>query len=191
MSNIFTKITSYMVNNRIIPAEDSAIYEYGLQQGFILLLNIITMLLLGLLNHMLLESILFIFAYCPLRTFAGGFHARTQLRCYLGGIALTQTVLLAIRFIPQQLPILLLLAAFAFVTIFVLAPVADSNKPLTVKETQVFRQKAHRLLFVVLMVAAILLLLHYMQAAAAIIISLDALSIMLLLGYPQRPAELE
>ena len=191
MSNIFTKITSYMVNNRIIPAEDSAIYEYGLQQGFILLLNIVTMLLLGLLNHMLLESILFIFAYSPLRTFAGGFHARTQMRCYLGGIVLTQAVLLAIRFIPQQLPGLLLLAAFAFAIIFALAPVADSNKPLTVKEKHVFRQKAHRLLFVVLTVAVILLSLHYTQAAAAIIISLDALAIMLLLGYPQRPAEIE
>ena len=61
MTNIFTTLTDYMVEQHIIPAEDHAIYQYGLQQGFVLLLNILTILALGLLNHMLPESVIFPF----------------------------------------------------------------------------------------------------------------------------------
>ena len=60
MSKLFTTLTDYMVAQQIIPAEDQAIYQYGLQQGFVLLLNILTILALGLLNHMLLESVVFL-----------------------------------------------------------------------------------------------------------------------------------
>ncbi len=188
MDNIFTTLTDYMVEQHIIPAEDRAIYQYGLQQGFVLLLNILTILALGLLNHMLLESVIFLFAYTPLRTFAGGFHARTQLRCYFGGIVLTQAVLLAMRWIPHTPVIITILGLAAFFIIFALAPVADANKPLTLKERNVYRRKAHILLIGLLAVAVLLYVLHFSVLSAAIIISLDALAIMLLLGYPHQPA---
>lgn len=188
MPNIFSRVTNYMVENHIIPAEDYAIYEYGLQQGSIFLLNIVTILLLGLFNHKVLESIFFIFAYFPLRTFAGGFHARTQLRCYFGGIILIQCVLWAIQWIPHTSPALIVLGLIAFLIIFTLVPVADANKPLTQKEKQVYRKKAHHILFVVLVTAVILYLLHFFALAATVVISLVALAIMLLLGYPKQPA---
>lgn len=188
MTNIFTTLTDYMVEQHIIPAEDHAIYQYGLQQGFVLLLNILTILALGLLNHMLPESVIFLFAYTPLRTFAGGFHARTQLRCYFGGIVLTQAVLLAMRWIPHTPVIITILGLAAFFIIFALAPVADVNKPLTLKEKTVYRQKAHILLIGLLAVAVLLYVLHFSALSAAIVISLDALAIMLLLGYPHQPA---
>lgn len=188
MPNIFSHVTDYMVENQVIPAEDYAIYDYGLQQGFIILLNIVTILLLGLLNHKVLESIFFFFAYTPLRTFAGGFHARTQLRCYFGGIVLTQCILWAIQWIPHTSPVLIVLGLIAFLIIFMLAPVADANKPLTLKEKQVYRKKAHLILVFVCTVAVFLYLLHFSVLAATVIISLDALAIMLLLGYPKQPA---
>jgi uncharacterized membrane protein len=97
-------------------------------------------------------------------------------------------VLLAIRYIPRTPGTLTLLGLAAFGVIFVLAPVADANKPLTQKEITVYRRKAHRLLLFLLAIAALLAILKVSAFAAAIIISLDALAIMLLLGYPQRPA---
>lgn len=188
MSKLFTTLTDYMVAQQIIPAEDQAIYQYGLQQGFVLLLNILTILALGLLNHMLLESVVFLLAYTPLRTFAGGFHARTQLRCYFGGIVLTQAVLLAMHWIPHTSVVLTLLGLAAFFIIFALSPVADANKPLTLKERNVYRRKAHALLIGLSAVAAVLYALHFSALSAAVVISLDALAIMLLLGYPHQPA---
>lgn len=188
MPNIFSHVTDYMVENQIISAEDYAIYEYGLQLGFMQLLNIVTILLLGLLNHKVLESVFFILAYTPLRTFAGGFHARDHFRCYLGGIVLTQCVLWAIQWIPQTSPALIVLGLAAFLIIFTLAPVADANKPLTLKEKHVYRKKAHYILLFVLAAAVLLYLLHFAALAATVVISLDALAIMLLLGYPKQPA---
>ena len=42
----------------------------------------------------------FILAYIPIRSYAGGYHASTQLRCYILSNAVVVAVLIAIRLVP-------------------------------------------------------------------------------------------
>lgn len=101
---------------------------------------------------------------------------------------LTQAVLLAMRWLPNTPIVITMLGLAAFFIIFALAPVADVNKPLTLQEKTAYRQKAHILLIGLLATAALLYVLHFSALSAAVVISLDALAIMLLLGYPHQPA---
>ena len=64
-------------------SEDKEVYRYGIQQGLNLALNILTTIIIGCLCDMLLPSILFLVCYMPLRSFCGGYHAKTHLRCYI------------------------------------------------------------------------------------------------------------
>jgi len=97
---IIQRVTDELVSNKIIDSEDSELYTYGLRQGALILLNILTILTVGKMFGMLWESLIFMVTYIPLRTYAGGYHARTQLKCYISSVVLIVAVLLGIRFIP-------------------------------------------------------------------------------------------
>ena len=86
--------------NGVISQEDEALYNYGLRQGVVFLLNTAAIIMVGWLLGMVKESVVFMLSYLPLRRMAGGYHARTQLRCYLLGMVLTTSVLLAVKWLP-------------------------------------------------------------------------------------------
>jgi accessory gene regulator B len=67
-----------MAQSEIISVEDNELYEYGLHQSFILLANIFTTILVGWIFNMMIESIIFLLAFVPLRSYAGGYHAKRQ-----------------------------------------------------------------------------------------------------------------
>lgn len=80
MRSVMTeKITDILVSNEIIIEENSNLYSYGLQQGLLMILNIATILGIGMVLNMVWESIVFLLTFIPLRSNAGGYHAKTQL----------------------------------------------------------------------------------------------------------------
>ncbi|MBQ8010486.1 MAG: accessory gene regulator B family protein, partial [Oscillospiraceae bacterium] len=101
---MFYKLSERIVDGfekqRVILSEDKEIYRYGVQQGLNLAFNFLTTLVIGAVCGMFWESVLFMAAYMPLRSFAGGYHAKTHLRCYLYSIVMITAVLLVIRFLP-------------------------------------------------------------------------------------------
>lgn len=74
-------IVSRWVAAGVIEKDDAELYCYGVQQGGLVLLNIITSLMIGVWNQAVLETVLFLIAYIPLRSFAGGYHAKNTKRC--------------------------------------------------------------------------------------------------------------
>lgn len=95
------KITNYFVVNELIKDEDKEIYAYGLHQGLLILLNIATTILIGFMFRAVWESILFMIVYTPLRTYGGGYHAKSEVRCYLFSIVLILVVLLGVQIMPE------------------------------------------------------------------------------------------
>lgn len=78
MRSVMTeKITDILVSNEIIIEENSNLYSYGLQQGLLMILNIATILGIGMVLNMVWESIVFLLTFIPLRSNAGGYHAKT------------------------------------------------------------------------------------------------------------------
>lgn len=134
-------ITRKLKENNTIDDEHYEICRYGLQQGLTIILNIITTLVTGLVLGMFWQAILFTILYIPLRSNAGGYHAKTAIRCYLYSILLMIAVLLAIKYlvIPNFICIIALMISIA--EICILAPVEDSNKPLDRTEQTVYRKR--------------------------------------------------
>ena len=81
-----------------VDEEDKEIYLFGIYQGLIFLLNVVTALLTGIILDMFLESVLFLICFIPLRIFAGGYHAKTQFRCYVMSTVTTVILLYLIAF---------------------------------------------------------------------------------------------
>src|SRR5690606_35879503 len=142
------KIVDWLIANGTIKAEDREIYLYGLQQGLIMILNIITTIIIGFCLSMVWQSIVFMVAYIPLRSFAGGYHARTQLKCYILSIVLTLAVLMMIKFFPATNVSIMILTGIASGIIAWLSPMEDSNKPLDEIEVKVYGKKTRVILIV-------------------------------------------
>jgi accessory gene regulator B len=176
------KLTDGFVENGIVCVQDRELYEYGLRQGLIMLCHLITTVVLGLLFGMVVQSILFLAFYIPLRIFAGGFHTRSQLHCYFLTIVMTVAVLSLIRLISWTTPLCFGVSAISAVVIGILAPVEDSNKPLDEMEVKVYRQKAYIILGLEVCILSAFLFLQWQAAAVPVCMALCMLSGMLIIG---------
>ena len=56
---ISERITKQLEENNVFSSEDRELYRYGIQQGFVILLNLATTVLIGLFCGMLWQSLLF------------------------------------------------------------------------------------------------------------------------------------
>lgn len=147
------KIWIQMKQAKGLSEDDREIYLFGFTQGAILLLNILTSLCIGTALDMILEVFVYMVCFIPLRIFAGGYHAKTQLRCYIMSSFATVFVLLGIRFLQDYngtLEWIMLLISTA--VIWKLAPVEDANKPLAVTEILEYKARVHKMLLILLIV---------------------------------------
>jgi len=145
-AKVFDKIAARMVECGTIDAEDKEIYEFGLKYIADMILNFATTLIIGFIFGMVWQGILFTASYIPLRSYAGGYHARTPLRCYIFSVVVTVCVLLGLKYLPYC-NVLLAATAVSGILLFVFAPVGDENKPLDEIETKVFKKRARVVLF--------------------------------------------
>lgn len=182
ISSMAEKLTNRFVANGQIKNEDRELYYYGLRQGFLMIVNIVTMLIIGLLFKMTWQAILFLGAYSPLRIYGGGFHAKTEFKCYLFSIGLTIIALLGIKFIPMTSFIIFSLIGVGGILIWCLAPVEDANKPLDEIENRVYRKRARIILIIETGIVLLAVLLNFKEIASVISIAILVLSIMLVLG---------
>ena len=139
---ISQSISDSMVEKGIIQSENEEICRYGVQQIFSILLNLSTMLSVALFIGMITESILFMAAYIPLRCYAGGYHAKTPLRCYIIFIFTIISVLLLMKYVELTIIVCIVLLIVSAILIFAFSPIEDKNKPLDEIEKKVYRRRA-------------------------------------------------
>lgn len=181
-TNVPARITDSLVNAGAVPVEDRELYEFGIRQGIFLVINLATAILIGLFMGMIWQCIVFMLAYNPLRSYAGGYHAGTPLKCYLLSIPVILSVLFGIRLIPWNGYLVFIAIILAGITVLQLAPVEDANKPLDELETIVFRRRARIILAIVSLVAVALWFAGAEQVVPAIVMALVVITVMLILG---------
>lgn len=177
------QITDYFETQQVIDPKKRELYRYGVQQGFTILLNLMTAIAISLLCGMLLQGLLFLAAYIPLRSYAGGYHAKTPIRCYVLSAGMILAVLLVMRFVPITDRICFIILVIASVIVLLLAPVEDQHKPLDAVEIRVYRRRTGLLWLTELLIAVVCLVLQLREAAVCLAMTLLVMAVMLVLGY--------
>ncbi|EJP6474070.1 accessory gene regulator B family protein [Clostridium botulinum] len=180
--SISEKIVDKLIDGNIIESEDKDLYTYGFHQGFLIIFNILTAIAIGLLFKMVWESLVFLMAYIPLRSYAGGYHARTPLRCYMFSLIIIIMVLLGIKFIYWNSIICIIVTFCAASIIFALQPVEDENKPLDKKERVVYKKRTKSILLVLIGIGLVFWFFDNEQISITIIMALFVIAFMLILG---------
>ena len=175
-NDVSKKLTCFLVNNDTIGDEEREIYRYGIQQGLTIILNLVTTLLIGLVCGMVWQSIVFTVAYIPLRSFAGGYHAKTPTRCYIFSIILMLAVLLVMKFVPFTAFICSVMLSVSSVVIVFLAPVEDNNKPLDEMEQKVYRKRTLMIWISELIIIVLCLYFKAMPLAVCLTVTLTVMA---------------
>ena len=140
-------ITKCFIQEGIIDEEDEELYEYSFSALFEMGSNILIALLLGILLHKFVMSLLFLIIMIPLRSCAGGWHAKTSVQCfilsicyYLGSVLLPQYCL---SFSLSSVNLLFIILA---TIIWNITPVDCIQKPMRVEEKKKMRKYGHIIL---------------------------------------------
>lgn len=145
-NGISEKVADKLLENQTITVEDKEIYQFGVRQIFIMTLNMLTVIAIGVITKMLSEAILFMIIFMPLRIFAGGFHSRTAIRCYVYSSLIVVAALLTIKFFPLENFICNLISLISGVFIFLSVPIDTENKKLDNLERKVYKKRARIIL---------------------------------------------
>ncbi len=165
------KITAFLIEQKIISAEDREIYEYGFELLLADLFNFSLILLIGGIAHQLWSTALYILIFVGLRSVCGGYHAKTHLRCHIGtiGVYILFLLLLHATVLMESNALILWGDFIAAIPIILFSPIPHANKPLS--ETV---RKRNRIWSIVLffLLFLISLLLGYFGRQESTVISL-------------------
>lgn len=176
------RIGDNLVRSEVVKAEDAEIYIYGINQILVSVLNVSTALIIGLIFGVFFETAVFLAAYIPLRSFAGGFHAKTPLRCYIFSVIMLIGVAIGFKYLHLIDWVYYAILALAFVIVLVLSPVEDKNKPLDELENKVYKKRAIIIAAIELAVSCLLKLVGLDSLFVAMVYSFTALGFLLILG---------
>ena len=124
-------ITEWMENNRIIEHDRMVVVKWGISNILDTLFNLSTFLIIGILMHMPLETVIFTLGYIPLRSYAGGYHAKKPFRCWVLSDVILLTALLCICYLSRYPFIIWSLAILSVILLIIPMPVSDIHKPLS------------------------------------------------------------
>ena len=182
ISSAANNITNYLICKKVIKDDDREIYQYGFEQVFSSLLNIATMLLLGIILGKIYQSLVLILSFMALRSYSGGYHANTPLQCYLLTVMSISAALSIMKFITIDRFICLGLLVLSSVVILLLSPIGTKNKPLDEIEKIIYRKKTIIVWSVETCVAIVFIILDITEIHIAITLAQVIISIALIFG---------
>lgn len=180
MNKISKRIVERLLGKGIIIKSDYDIYLFGIEQLLSIILNLLTTILIGCLFGIVWQAILFVGAFMILRSYAGGYHALTPVRCYILTIVTIIVSLSAIKYFEIDMVVLISLLIMTSVVILVLAPVDTENKPIDEIEYIYYRKKTMIVWGVEVIIALLCVAVDFLEEMKCIVCAQVVLSVVLL-----------
>ncbi|MBQ8350234.1 MAG: accessory gene regulator B family protein [Ruminococcus sp.] len=142
LERLSEKFAGKLISAGIISETNADVYVYGFFQLAMMILNIVTTIILGVLFKLLIPCILLNLSYIPLRMNAGGHHADSPMKCYINSAIMIAALLAVIKWIPIHPAISAVLLALSGIVIWILAPVEAENNPWNDTEKLIYRRRS-------------------------------------------------
>ena len=141
MDWLIKKAISKMKREGIIDSTDEDIYKFGIECAVLKIIHYVTYIIIGILLHMIVPMIVSLSVFLPLGSKAGGYHARTRMRCYIISCCVVTLICILDKIcIPQWL--LIVETVISNVSVALFSPVANVNRPLSLIEIKKFKKQS-------------------------------------------------
>lgn len=180
MKRLVSIILNFMIKNNVISkdTEEIEFYRYGIEITLSSLINIALISIIGIVTDYTFESMMFLAVFIIMRSFAGGYHANTYIKCNLVTSISFVILLLIFKIIRHiSLKSIILIAIFQVVTIVLLAPIENKNKPI---ENRTVYKIISTVLSVVLSAISIVLIIKGVDLGLIILLTLALVSILII-----------
>lgn len=154
------RISSFYISHGVIREQDREKYNYCYEILLSTGMNVLAIALIGLATSFLLPSACFVLSFILLKNTVGGYHADSHKGCFAATVGTYLGFRLLAAFLPAAVltPLAGLLAVFAAVTVFRLAPLGTGNKPLGRKQAARLKRDGRLLILLFSLTVLILLL---------------------------------
>lgn len=166
----------------LVNDENREIYLFGSHQLLMLLINLISMIFIGILFHQTAQCLLYMALFVPLRTFAGGYHACSSRKCYVYSMLCIVAAMLIIKLDFFNFAVYYGVAVVCGVIILRLAPVEDKNKPLDDVEIIHYRVRSQVVLVIEGLFLIVSLTLKWKTGVVCTTLAFLTLCLMLVFG---------
>lgn len=185
IEKINSRIINFFVHKNFIKGEERDLYEYALTALTSSILHMVTITILGVCFNMLIESIVFYGSFISIRKFAGGYHAKTPIRCYLFSIISSIIVLCLIKLFNSVSIIftyvLIMLELLFVVLILLISPLDTENNPLTEQEKKIYRMLTSIISILIFIISALCVLGGYRNIGNSMICGVIMSALVLLM----------
>lgn len=176
------RLTEQFVKDGVVTPEDAEIVRYGLEALADNILAFLLTTIVGFFYGSLLSGIVLWMLIFPLRKYAGGYHAKTKVQCYLISVGML-VVAFALLYQPDYHPAVhFILVTFSGSYIFMNAPVDHKNKVLDMTERRVYRKRTRIVLILESILFVIVWLLGLGNLVAVIAMCFGIVGISLTMG---------
>lgn len=130
------KIASFLLRNNAISKDEVELHIYGIQKVIGILLTVTITMIFSIIIGKVLATVIFLIFFVGIRSYTGGYHAKTQMRCLLYFQMLYLVTMLLFQPAIQSLPSFAKLGAAltASIILIIFAPVNHPGLCLTPSE---------------------------------------------------------
>lgn len=186
MDKFLDKIMDFIIHNRKIDDEEAEIVRYGLEIAVLKITFFASALIISLLMNSFWQFIIFISLFSILRSYAGGYHAKTRIQCFIQSMLLVVAAIMIIN-ITQKITYLIVplsvIALAASITIWLIAPVDSENKRLDFDEKAIMRRKTRITLAAEVIIGVTLYILNFKTISCAVTLAVTSSCVLLLAEY--------
>lgn len=137
------------------------IIRFGLELMISSLIGILIVAVISTLCGFPFLWILFLTAFIPLRTTAGGYHASTRTRCNIVFAVIYLSCVTVCMFVVLSTISYVIISMISAVVVYLFSPVEAINKPLNAARKRKNRMRSIVIALFNLLIAIILLIIHY------------------------------
>lgn len=182
MERVTQRAVSFFIKYGGAKETDSDLYEYGIIICLSTIINLTITFIVGFVVGMPSLLLVFLIPYLLIRSFAGGYHAKTFWGCVLISSVIVIAVVLLLYYIPAVLyfPFTGLLLIQSGVIIFRFAPAVSTNRRIEVEKYGMMKVRAFCVLGMVILACLWLFLFGAMQHMFSVSLGVGFASVTLL-----------
>lgn len=185
MEKIGSKIIEFFASNDLIKNEDKEIYKYAFNIILSSLIHIATVMIIGLCFNLFIESLVFYFSFIAIRKFAGGYHAKTPVRCYLFSFASNIIILCLVKWLSSIntlfIFIFIIFELLCVVLILLISPLDTENNPLTGQEKKMYRMLTSIITILIFIISSLCFFKGYRNIGSSMICGVVMSALVLLM----------
>ena len=180
INRISKMIAISLFRMKVIDENELEIYIYGYEVLISSIVDSLIVLIFGVVFHKMILMLIFFTMFISIRIYTGGYHADTFMMCKTVFILICSFLILASK-MEVYLILMLFIMMFYNISVFILAPVENVNKLLTLNEKIKYR-RISIILSVFWTIIAVITYFNFIEICRSIMLTAFIIAFLMIVG---------